>query len=122
MITKRTKPLTLKEITRINQGSLHSSQLIATKLAEALVISQDGEKEARLAVKRCAGCYYLSYKTYSQDPELWTCYFCSLKGMHPKACLPKACLDCSDTFEVCRQCLGSLDMMHKTSYNIKRLK
>jgi len=121
MTPKRTKALTTKEWNRINAASAYSQERVAGKLSEALVLATDARKEQRLAIHLCPCCYYQGASFAGQGFTEWKCILCETKGMYPNTAVPLICDTCSDSFDLCRSCGGTLDMTRKTSYD-KRVK
>lgn len=110
----RTKCLSVAELERVNYASASLASLVTHRLAQAAVLAGDGNRERRLAERKCSGCFYVRTKMAGQAFTRWKCNLCSAEANHPNTAVPIVCAECSDTFDLCVSCGGDIEMKHRT--------
>ena len=111
---ERTKCLTVAELERVNRVSALKAERVASRVALALDLAGDGQREKRVAARQCRGCFYLDSGLAGQAFTKWTCGLCGKEDMHHNTNTPKLCMECSQAFDLCAMCGGDIEMRCRT--------
>jgi hypothetical protein len=120
MAEPRRGSLSADETMRINAVSAQAARRVGDRVATALELAGDGQREARLKAKQCRHCFYrISIQLACQAFTSWKCAHCDHEAQHHNSATPRVCGDCSTDFELCTQCGGDIEMRFRTK--VKRV-
>lgn len=107
----RSGPFPKPAIADVNCVSLHYGETMRNKLALALRMATDADREKRLGALQCSWCFYgFSGRFSGATMTGWACAECAQEQpMHGCTSTPKLCDPCATKLELCSKCCADLD-------------
>jgi hypothetical protein len=108
-----TDKLTWELLEEVNRYTSYTHEVINRARTYVAVI-ENGEppelKKQRLQARECLCCFYLRGGRISgQAITNWECRICKKEDVHSDTGVPHYCKDCSELYELCTECGGTLD-------------
>jgi len=113
-MTRKRRPPTKADAVRVSAIAARNTDRVQAVLNRAVLLATDGERDKRLAERRCRACYYIPKGAIvGHGFTRWGCIYCDHTDEHHNTGVPRCCDACSDELNLCVECGGTLDMTHR---------
>jgi hypothetical protein len=112
----RTKALTITEWQLVNQNAAYNTQRLADYFAKAAMVAGDAQKVKRIEERLCLFCFYRHSGIHGQAFTAWKCILCDKPDTHHNTGVPELCRECSEAFDLCVKCGGTIDCQQRSRF------
>lgn len=105
--TSYRQPLTLLEVNRQSERSRMGIRDFENRYKK---LTEDAEKDRRVARRLCKYCHYLGGRFVGHAFTEFNCAACSKEVSWPNTGVPQLCDECSDRHKLCQVCMGDREM------------